>query len=151
VPPAPIITPEPPSPPTPTPEPPAPTPPPAPPAPVVVPDPYDPVSEKKYSCYLCVQNGFAFDSKGCFNQTLLTNRLNDKSVINAKGCFKTGQWVISNSIFLDIGNLSDGNSTFSFSAQCNQSGQELYFMLSNKLNNVHQLNATLSSTAAPNG
>ena len=115
------------------------------------PEPYDPVSALNYSCFMCAQNSFAFDSRGCFNQSLLTKRFTAKSITTHKGCFSNGYWIKTNNQFISIPDTSllNENTTglWNYSYQCNKTNDEFYLHITNKMSQVNSINAGLSSLA----
>ena len=116
---------------------------------VTEPEPYDPVSALNYTCFMCAQNSFAYDTKGCFNQSLLTKRFTSKSITTHKQCFANGYWIKTNNQFIQIPDTSKltANETglWNYSYQCNKTGDEFYLHVTNKQSQVNQLNASISS------
>jgi hypothetical protein len=112
-------------------------------------EPFDPVSALNYTCFMCAYNGFAFDTRGCFNQTLLTKRFTSKSITTHKGCFANGYWIKTNNQFISIPDTSklSENTTglWNYTYQCNKTNEEFYLHITNKMSQVNQINSTLTS------
>lgn len=116
---------------------------------VTEPEPYDPVSALNYTCFMCAQKSFAYDTKGCFNQSLLTKRFTSKSITTHKQCFANGYWIKTNNQFIQIPDTSkltvNETGLWNYSYQCNKTGDEFYLHVTNKQSQVNQLNASISS------
>ena len=99
-------------------------------------EPYDPVSAFNYTCFMCSYKGFAYDQKGCFNQSLLTRRLTSKSITTHKGCFANGYWIKTNNQFVNIPDTSklseETTGLWNYSYQCNSTNEEFYLHITNK-------------------
>lgn len=100
---------------------------------------------------MCTYNGFAFDSRGCFNQSLLTKRFTDKSITTHKGCFSNGYWIKTNNQFIPIPDTSllNENTTglWNYSYQCNKTNDEFYLHITNKVSQVNSIHAGVTSLA----
>jgi hypothetical protein len=105
------------------------------------PEPYDPVSAFNYTCFMCSYKGFAYDQKGCFNQSLLTRRLTSKSITTHKGCFANGYWIKTNNQFINIPDTSklseETTGLWNYSYQCNSTNEEFYLHITNKLSQAN--------------
>lgn len=98
---------------------------------------------------MCAYQGFAFDIRGCFNQSLLTSRFNSKSITTARGCFAAGFWIKTNNAFVKIPNTKNltVNETglWNYTYQCNSTNDEFYLHITNKEYQANTLVANLTS------